>query len=76
MNNNKLGKYRFFTMGPWQDPEVQNEISAAFNAAVEAGERRIALEWSWCGGSTIEYAVDGRGRHWGSDSNGRRRRLD
>ncbi len=75
MSKNNLGKYRFYTLGPWQDPEEQEEIIAAFYAAVAAGERRIALEWSWCGGSNIDCAVDGRGRHWES-YNGRRRRLE
>ena len=71
----KLSKYEFFTQGPWQDYEDQLAIEEAYDEAVKSGRRRIALEWSWCGGCVIKHAVDGRGRAWGSNGNGGRQQF-
>lgn len=70
----KLEKYRKFYQGPWLDSEENDSIAADFYAAVGRGERHIALIWSWCGGSEISHAVDGRGRHW-EEYNGVRRHV-
>lgn len=68
-----MKKYTKYYVGPWLDAEENEEITAAYYAAVEAGKRRIALIWSWCGGSEISHAVDGRGRGWYSYDGQRRR---
>jgi hypothetical protein len=71
-----MKKYTVYTQGPWLGPEENDEVAADYYAAKKAGNRRILLEWSWCGGCDILDAVDGRGRGWYSYDGQRRRRKN
>jgi len=68
-----MEKYTKYFTGPWLGPEENEKTTADYYAAVDAGARRVALIWSWCGGSQISHAVDARGRAWEERGGVRRR---